>query len=37
MEREHLWILVSKGVLEPIVHRNGGNGYKYREIEIEKK
>ena len=37
MELEHLWILVSEWVLEPIVHGNGGNDCKYREIEIEKK
>lgn len=37
MELEHLWILVSEWVLEPIIHGNGGNDYKYREIEIEKK
>ena len=37
VELEHLWILVSEWVLEPIVHGNGGNDCKYREIEIEKK
>ena len=37
MELEHLWILVSEWVLEPIVHGNGGNDCKYRDIEIEKK